>query len=393
MAGPSTRPLLLAQARQEVAALHQLAAVLAEVVPEGETGLLVVDRFGLLLDRVGRTLDAVLAEADPETGWPALETARAAALDLKREVLAYSQGELLRRAGLDHGIGDVAQQLLDHLARSTGIDRRVLRSVAESEFLTHTVSMIRNRFPDVSVWNLPVLAHELGHHVAANLAESDPRLREESRPVREYLSEEADNGEKGRKVELAHLHELFADVYATYVLGAAYPLQLLVLAARPGPGTQTHPAWSRRARTVLAAVEALGLDRHPSAAGFRALSRKLTSFARANFPDASGTAAERALAGLQARAMTGLLAEHAYARARYPMPDRVHGLVIDPREPEQEPVAGTTVADVLNAAWLWRLDRGDGPAWLLDEASRRAISLCQQVKPCHQAKPCQQVKE
>ncbi|QWF84070.1 hypothetical protein [Amycolatopsis sp. CA-230715] len=380
MAGPSTRPLLLAQTRQEVAALHQLAAVLAEVVPEGETGLLVVDRFGLLLDRVERELDAVLAEADPETGWPELETARAAALDLKREVLAYCQGELLRRAGLDHGIGDVSQRLLDHLARSTGIDRRVLRSVAESEFLTHTVSMIRNRFPDVSVWNLPVLAHELGHHVAANLSQSDPRLREESRPVREYLSEEADNSGQGRKVGLAHLHELFADVYATYVLGAAYPLQLLVLAARPGPGTQTHPAWSRRARTVLSAVEALGRDRHPSAAGFRALSRKLASFARANFPDTFGTAAEQALAGLQARAMTGLLAEHAYARARYPMPDRVHSLVIDPREPEQEPVAGTTVADVLNAAWLWRLDRGDGPAWLLDEASRRAISLSRQVK-------------
>ncbi|GAA1965030.1 hypothetical protein [Amycolatopsis minnesotensis] len=380
MAGHPTRTLLLAQAHQELTALRQLAATLAEVVPDGEAGQAVVDRFGLLTDRVARELKAVLRDPDPGTGWPSLNAARASALELTREVLAYCHGELLRRAELDHGIGDVAERLLDHLTRGAGIDRRVLLSVAESAFLTHTVSMIRNRFPDVSVWSLPVLAHEFGHHVASTMAHGDPRFRDEWRPVRQYLSEEADSGEGSREVELAHLNELFADVYATYVLGAAYPLHLLMLAAQPGPGTDTHPAWSRRVRTVLSTVDALGEDEHPTAAGFRGLSRKLASLTRANFPDAVGTAAEQALAGLQARAMIELLREHAYARARYPMPDRVQSLVIDPREPEREPVAGTTVADVLNAAWLWRLDRGDGPNWLLDEASRRAISLSQQVK-------------
>ncbi|HVV13436.1 hypothetical protein [Amycolatopsis sp.] len=368
--------LLAAQVDQELADLRQVSKTLSSVVTAHGLSRAVLDRFALLISRQHAELERIKGAAD---GWATLERLRPSTLEIEREALAFTQGVLLRESGLDDGIGEVAERLLEHLARQTGLDRGVLFSLAESQFISHTVGMVRGRFPDVGVWNLPVLAHELGHHVAQVLRHSDPQWRAETVPVLDYLRDEADVAES-RDEELAYLHELFADVYATYVMGPAYPYCFMTLAARPdrvAAPSRTHPSWSRRVWTIEAAFCALGEGHDTAAAGYRALVaeiRKLAGEAADPLPPEG-----RELAAMQARAMVQLLAEHALPQARYGIPGRMRGVPVDAREPVELPDPATTVVDVVNAAWRWRMRR-DRENWLADRVSRHALLLCALVK-------------
>ncbi|WP_410592760.1 hypothetical protein [Amycolatopsis sp. lyj-23] len=376
MAAPTSAELLAAQAEHEIADLRQVSSVLDAVAPANATGRAVRDRFAGLIAGAVAKLAEIKKDANPGAGWAKLETARVSASEIKKEALSFTQGELLRRSGHDQGIGEVAEHLLEHLRRRTGVERGVLLSVAENEFFEHTVSMVRSRFPDVSVWKLPVLAHEFGHHVASALSHSDPALRDDFRPVRAHLSELAGTG-PDRKVRLAHANELFADVYATYVLGAAYPFAMFTLAARPDvPGTtsETHPPWSLRVRTVEATVAVLGEDGQANCDGYSALGRVLATLADTV---AANTPCTEEIRG-RAKAMVGLLTTHALPGARYEMPARVQELVHD--RFMTSPAPDVTIADVLNAAWTWRLDHWDCEDWLLGKVSKRALALCREVK-------------
>jgi hypothetical protein len=380
MTAPTRDGVLAAQAAHELGELKQLSASLDAVVsPLAGADRVVLDRFDLLIGG----LRTRLARIPDDSAWNELAKVRGSIAEIKQEALAFVQGALLRERSLDKGIGVVSERLLAELLERTGEERRVLLALSDNEFFKHTVSMVRGRFPDVTVWNLPVLAHELGHHVAATLAHTDPALREDYRPVAAYLSEEADNeasfANVDRAVALAHLHELFADVYATYVLGAAYPLNMIMLSASPdvfGASSRSHPSWSRRVHTIRAVADVLGVG-GAGAAGYRDLAGTISTLWREIAGDSTDT--ERAVAELQAGAMVGLLVEHAFPRARYDMPERVNEIVIDPDQPFVAPAEGMTFTDVLNAAWRWRIENWGAPGWLIDGASSRALELTQQM--------------
>ena len=389
MTAPTRGSVLDAQIDHELADLGQLSASLAKVMStKAGTGRAVLDRFELLINGV-RTELASAGRAgvrDPDAAWTELAKLRRSAAEIKQEALAFVQGVLLREQSLDGGIGMIGERLLDELSERTGEDRKVLLAVSDNEFFSHTVSMVRGRYPDVSVWNLPILAHELGHHVAATLRDAKPALREDNRPIAVYLSEEADNDASfanvDRGIALAHLHELFADVYATYVLGAAYPLNMIMLSARPDgfrAATRTHPSWSRRVHTVAAATDVLGTPGHSGAAGYRDLAETISKIWRTIAGDADITVNERAVTEIQASAMVRVLAEHAFPRARYEMPERLHAIVIDPNQAIVDPADDVTLADVLNAAWRWRIANWGSPGWLVERASQRAVELCRRT--------------
>lgn len=382
MTVPTRDSVLGAQVAHELAELDQLLASLEAVLPaRSGVGRVVLDRFELLINGL-RTKLARIPDAD---AWAELAKLRRSIAEIKQEALAFVQGVLLRERPLDNGIGAVGERLLAELLERTGEERKVLLAVSDNEFFKHTVSMVRGRFPDVSVWNLPILAHELGHHVAATLPHSDPALHEEDRPVMTYLSEEADDETSfagvERAVALAHLHELFADVYATYVLGAAYPLNMVTLSASPdgfGASSRTHPSWSRRVHTIRAVADVLGVG-GVGAAGYRDLATTISRIWREIAGTDDSTADERAVAELQAGAMVKLLVEHAFPRARYDMPERVNEIVIEPDQPFVALDDQVTLTDVLNAAWRWRIENWGSPAWLIDGVSRRALELTQQM--------------
>ncbi|HEV7710786.1 MAG TPA: hypothetical protein VGP16_21525, partial [Asanoa sp.] len=226
-----TSPWFATQVWQEITELEQVGAALRHEERLGTTTAAVRDDFALLLrDRV-RDLQGLLTAGDDWAGLDLLRTRRIA--PVKAAALAVLEGILLRAHPFYRGITVGAEALLDALVDATGVGRGVLLSVADGERFERMTGMVRMRFPDVGVWGLPILVHELGHLVADALPEPGDR---NARPVLIHLDREDDR----------LLGELFADVFATYALGPAYPCAVMTLRARPDrfdDATPTHPSW------------------------------------------------------------------------------------------------------------------------------------------------------
>ncbi|MCW2687389.1 MAG: hypothetical protein QOH69_273 [Actinomycetota bacterium] len=298
------------------------------------------------------------------------------------EVQDYLYAVLYRQAGLDNGVGAVAHWMLNDIARRAGVERRVLLSIGEAELIEHTFSMIRMRHQDASVWRLPILVHELGHHVARNLRDVNPNAFA-MLPVKTYLEDARDAREH------RHLHELFADVFATYVLGAAYPTCVIIQQARPDQGfhdhDQTHPSWPARVHIMLGALRAMSaIDPKDVTAGAFAQMADLNveplwSALTAESAGSADPPTQPELRALPERAaeLVDLLVRHAPARLRFRF-GRAYDLSRDltsrddPALPE-----GATITQVLDAAWRWRANNLSANDNDLTIVSRNALRWCE----------------
>lgn len=404
---PDAADILVARAQQEARELQMVRTYLRDERVSTVAGRAMCDRLDQLLDKGDRDLARVTAGFDGHAAaWDRLERARADGVRVKRESLALVMGALFRDASFDGGVGDAADRLFRGLSERTGLDNRVVAAVGENESLDRTLELARLRFSDTTVWGLPILAHELGHYVARVLPHADPELRGQVWPLAELLSEEADadadvmaegDDEARRRLRpraAAHLAEIFADVYATYAMGASHPLAAIVLRARVGQDaidgvaadTDTHPSWVRRVATMCAALRAT-----TTATGERVHRLVAERQVEPLWERVAGADAGRdpliGHAGPQARRIVDALIEHAPQRLRRGQGGQSQGPVLRAMlgapgafDPSAAP-EGSSVPQVLDAAWQWRLDN-----WAADEAdllrvSRRALQLCTVVDP------------
>jgi hypothetical protein len=125
--------------------------------------------------------------------------------------------------------------------------------LSSDEYFKDFAQIIRLRFPFDGIWELPIAAHEFGHFVAQRLREATPGVTAQIGFVtfkKNYLDTHKDLG----KVWEAYLEEIFADVFATYVLGPAFAFACLLLRFDPGAsatdGVQ-HPSYAKRAHAIL----------------------------------------------------------------------------------------------------------------------------------------------
>src|SRR5262249_25398374 len=80
-----------------------------------------------------------------------------------QEALQLITGLVLRDHALDWGICNIADTLVKQCAGDTR-NLEALTVPALQEALTHTLGyIIRLRFPEWSVWTLPLVVHEFGH--------------------------------------------------------------------------------------------------------------------------------------------------------------------------------------------------------------------------------------
>jgi hypothetical protein len=207
-----------------------------------------------LRDDITRAGDTTPPDADVVAGLD-----RAAA-SLAIDALSAYEGALARTRRLDSGLCTVAERLLDEVAAPHPHWRGLPVIPGEADSYTHTSGLIRLRFPPESVWGLPLVAHELGHHVAMTLTRTDGDGLHQTvrRPVLDLADEEGQRYDDGSA--RSHLLELFADVYATWVVGPAYLAALMALRLDPGRAmvsTVQHPAAAARVTACLATVDRL----------------------------------------------------------------------------------------------------------------------------------------
>jgi hypothetical protein len=201
------------------------------------------------------------------------------------------------------------------------------------------------------------MAHEFGHVVAGGLQGYDAEDEQVRRPVETWL--EAFQGLRRQQAT-----ELFCDVFATYALGPSYPCTLVLnrldpMAPAVADETATHPGDASRVHACLwtlrrmqRAGEVAGPYDHviwQLSTAWQQLQRQAPESARLLDAD------QGALGALLAGCWVAL--ENNLGEVRYTWSMRVRDLVSELEGRASEPArAGYSAADVLNAAWIRRLD-------------------------------------
>jgi len=351
---------LAAIAAEDAALYERVEARLAELVVESEGKLAAAERE--------------LGTADANgTASRELRQAREAARLLFRESFAFIEGALSRREGLDGGLCKLADKLLDSVSSKAELNWRGLTILAETSFYGEAADVIRLKYPELSIWHLPIAAHEFGHF-------ANPAIKRKTRqgpvwssdyPVKTILDREAKRDSK----HWFHAHEFFADVFAVYALGPAYAYSTLLL--RPDTGARSsespyHPSWDDRYSVIVATLGRIVGHGGASQAIVDDVARR---WAAVRSPEPAQATPDTKRIRRLVDKFYAILDENlagvrhsTFGTAQQIVPL----LVVDEPLP---PLEGVTMPDVLNAAWLARI--GD-----LDNARRTAVIEQKALSAC-----------
>jgi hypothetical protein len=274
-----------------------------------------------------------------------------------REAFALATGTLARDQGLDGGACAEADRLIAELAEI--VDDRLARPTVpgDAEFLHRAADVIRRRLPDHGVWDLPVMAHEFGHVLAAHLQLYDPINDQVLNLGNTVLG--GWPGYSGTQGE-----ELFCDLLATYAMGPSYACTMLLhrldpLAAMTPDPAATHPPDAIRAAVVLE-VLALLTRGEPDDSRYRMTYGQLSAAwteLQEKAPEKSRLAAEPA-DGVRTQVRVALdFLDQKLKPLRYDWPRAVIWELAAALKENRPPDPGFDyrIRDVLNAAWRLRL--------------------------------------
>jgi hypothetical protein len=169
------------------------------------------------------------------------------------QCLDFLGGIAVRENGWEEGICKVAEYLVRYYAQQTGFNWASVMIVGEERLfdkVARTTQFIRIRFPDWDMWSLPFTAHEFGQLVANSIDADELKqfFNGEPQTIRRLVQDkELSNDLQGvaPNIQALHqkyeaglvgteaveqlcaeqpfcMHNLFADVFATYFLGPAY---------------------------------------------------------------------------------------------------------------------------------------------------------------------------
>jgi len=373
----------------EMEQLSQTMAALGRISPgmEKAAGQRFADSIATRQSELGRLALSVNAEGPRPKFWADFRQTRQHCATLAREYLAFALGGFARQANLDGGLLRIADALLAELSERVKVSWDPLTVLAETEWYGEEAQIIRLRFPETSIWNLPVAAHEFGHFAGPRLTvrADNGRVWELTYPVSAILRREADRG----SVHWSRMHEFFADAFAVFLTGPAYACTSLLLRfdpAVPDSDGPTHPGHAKRAYLMGQMLEKM--DQAGATTSYVGVLRQLRERWRASVTEA-GALDGRTAAELEAKAAAEAepTAEEIWALLQETIPtQRYRGMpaaqAIKPAllgGPTAQPGAALTLADALNAAWLCRLDHWDDDRDVTATVAARALELCHRI--------------
>lgn len=163
-------------------------------------------------------------------------------------------GLALRGAGLDEGICRVADELMRSCGSFGTTHWSALTIPASQEAMTLARS-IRVRFPEWTIWAVPLTAHELGQVVISGNSKLENYINTQ------YPARTKKTMKKAMK-DQQHMRICLADAFATYVMGPAYACSVILLRFNPLSANQDsdYPADDKRAHVVLSTLKKMGSD-------------------------------------------------------------------------------------------------------------------------------------
>ena len=312
--------------------------------------------------------------------WEDLAKVKTSAEVLLGDCLAFIHGALTRTEELDWGLCRIADYFLQKLSAAARVEWRSLTVLAESEFYENLAQIVRLRFAEVSIWSLPVAAHEFGHFAG-------PAIRAEARekrrwrydhPLQQLLDEELLLGENN----WARMHEHIADIFATYSLGPSYVYTCVLLRFDPSNPNLAyrHPSDTSRVFTMLETLRRMN-EADETERPYSVIIGEIDTVWQSSVASAGATLEidrTTALGNARFEEIYDLLAE-VIPTARYSSMARADRLQaeLDPQARDGPRIgADDTIPDVLNAAWLHRVGHWDASA---EAIGKRALAACNRI--------------
>jgi hypothetical protein len=316
--------------------------------------------------------------------WSAFEAHREKAEGLVRECMSLIQGAIARDRKVDNGLCDIADTLVEELEDVASFGWRRFTLPADGESLTHVGQVIRVRFPAQAIWSIPVAAHEFGHFAGRKM--TTPDQDGDSAIFATFLREVAERqGSDLEVVQRSHYREFFADLFATYVLGPAFVCTCLLLRFDPckaNVSTPTHPSDGRRAHAMISLIKRMSIRSGVTFSGVPDLveQRWLESRRDAGQPADSDEQTARKQLDVLALKMDARL-HGSNPALEYTTWTRAQELCAALVRAEPATSPSTRVTDLLNAAWLARLQGEDvgslATKWALQVVAAREHILPQ----------------
>jgi hypothetical protein len=173
--------------------------------------------------------------------------------ELFREFLEFLGGLAYRSRELDERICRIADALILSCSGETIGDQWQSMTVpAPQEVVNKTLAaLVRLRFPERAIWTLPFAAHEFGHEVIGENGLRDFVDEQVKGWLRSRAPSMRGRRMTRRKVEF-YLNELFADAFATYYMGPCYACAAIHLRFDPSINEDDeHPSDLKRAHVIL----------------------------------------------------------------------------------------------------------------------------------------------
>jgi len=225
-------------------------------------------------------IDKELAKAavgDPtavSVAWSRFGKIQAGAQELLRECLEIIGTLAIREKNLDHRLLYVADELIrDCLTLSTGgSDYYLLVHSLSDTFSRAKSRIIRLRFPEWTIWDLPLAAHDLGHVAIAGILLKEQGPAKDDATLTPFLDEQRDllvqndaallarretGGDSAAEADRwadGRVRVLLADAFATYTMGPAYAYSAIMLRLSPNAASRDVPSDALRAQVILSTL-------------------------------------------------------------------------------------------------------------------------------------------
>jgi hypothetical protein len=356
-----------------------------------------VGRINALREQLGTLADLAGDEATQREGelWKEYAAIIEASQDIFRTSVEFIGGVAFREKLVDENVCTVADQLVSDSSAAMGLSG-ILTVPAQREARTRTLGrIIRVRFPEWSVWTLPFAAHEFGH-VLLQQNESLKQIRDE------LLGGQRDpeDAAYGAAANEMHLEEFLADSFATYALGPSYAFAGIMLRFDPSRSDrEDQPSDAKRAFVSLAMLRLMNKGARMGDPSFDGVlsyvetgwtagveqARRLGALS-----DADEQPLQALVAEIERRFAIELIGVR-YGLADWAIADHWKSqwlLNLDagaPLDAPEGPYVRASLANVLNAAWLCRMEteRAGRPREETNERVNRAgdeaLRICQIV--------------
>lgn len=375
--------------------LEEVKSALDSKAISKELRVTVRNLFGALIENYKTDLQRqqnLLADSGDLFGpWESFERIHNECQALFGECLAFLEGSLFRTVGLDHDICEFADSLLGELSKAAVTSYSRFTIPASKELMSNMTDIIRVRFPEFSCWNLPIIAHEFGHFIATKDSEISQVL------FQEIIDQEGEifQNEREQRYIKDHLHECFADIFATYSLGPAFACACILLNFFPENESSEdkhpqHPSNDKRVYLILKALEEMNEFDRDKAQNY--IDRPVIDNLREkwkNLLESSGyltSLSESTVKQLDKRFQKiSLVLKRKFPLVRYTREDwnRTFILALDIPKVQEENINSLIqkqdkLTIVLNAGWLCRLQHW-GNRTLEEQYNQKIFKLCNQI--------------